>query len=252
MDFTWFALDCSIWTNPKIAKLAGMLNVDIDAAVCKIARIWSWAMLSENEDGEVTYIPDDELAGIARWKKKPSVLVSALNECGFIDDVDGRKFLHGWASANGKYPRRKREDRERKTVGNSTEIPRSKHGKVCDTVTYTNTINIPSISPKGDCADDIAEIVRYLNEKAGSNFRASTANTRKQIGARLKDGFTVDDCKRVIDDRCKRWKGTEQEQYLRPDTLFRPSKFEGYLNAAPKDTTDDWRKGYNFYSEAQV
>ena len=106
----------------------------------------------------------------------------------------------------------------------------------------------PLNPPEGKSADDIAEIVDYLNEKTGSSFKASTASTRKQIGARLKEGYTVEDCKRVIDDRVKLWKETEWEQYLRPDTLFRPSKFEGYLNAAPKEKPpDDWRKEFNFY-----
>ncbi len=115
-----------------------------------------------------------------------------------------------------------------------------------------NLVITPLNPPEGKCVDDIAEIVDYLNAKTGSSFKASTASTRKQIGARLKDGYTVDDCKRVIDDRVKLWKGTEWAQYLRPDTLFRPSKFEGYLNAAPKDKPpDDWRKDYKFYEGQQ-
>lgn len=106
----------------------------------------------------------------------------------------------------------------------------------------------PLNPPEGKRTDDIAEIVDYLNEKAGSKFKASTDSTRKGINARLTEGFTVEDCKRVIDDRVRRWKGTEQEQYLRPSTLFAPSKFEGYLNAAPKDKPpDDWRKDFKFY-----
>lgn len=113
----------------------------------------------------------------------------------------------------------------------------------------TNRLNIPPLKvPTGDHAKDVAEIVNHLNEKTGSSFKASTASTRKQIGARLKEGYTVEDCKRVIDDRVKEWTGTKWEQYLRPSTLFAPSKFEGYLNAAPKDKQpDDWRKEFNFY-----
>ena len=44
------------------------------------------------------------------------------------------------------------------------------------------------------------------------------------------DGFTVDDFKKVIDTKTAEWKGTDMEQYLRPETLFSASKFEGYLN----------------------
>lgn len=72
-------------------------------------------------------------------------------------------------------------------------------------------------------------VIAYLNVKAGKKYKISDAN-RTPIIARLKEGFIEDDCLRVIDNRCNRWLGTEQAQYLRPDTLFRPSKFESYLN----------------------
>lgn len=106
----------------------------------------------------------------------------------------------------------------------------------------------PLYAPHTEPANEVNEVIAYLNEKTGSSFKPSTQSTRSQIQARLKDGFTVEDCKRVIDDRVKEWTGTKWEQYLRPSTLFAPSKFEGYLNAAPKDKPpDDWRKDFKFY-----
>ena len=45
-------------------------------------------------------------------------------------------------------------------------------------------------------------------------------------------GDSVDDLKLVVSDKCDEWMGTDMQKYLRPETLFRPSKFEGYLNAA--------------------
>lgn len=74
------------------------------------------------------------------------------------------------------------------------------------------------------------EVIDFLNQVAGTQYKHSETS-RKPIRARLNDGFTVDDCKRVICNRWKAWRGTEWQQYMRPDTLFRPSKFEGYLNA---------------------
>jgi hypothetical protein len=43
---------------------------------------------------------------------------------------------------------------------------------------------------------------------------------------------TVEDFKRVIDIKAAEWLGTENDQYLRPQTLF-GTKFEGYLNQKP-------------------
>ena len=79
-----------------------------------------------------------------------------------------------------------------------------------------------------------AEIVDYLNAKAGTRYKASTASTRKLIKARLKEGFTLEDFKTVIDKKCNEWlNDSKMEQYLRPETLF-GTKFEGYLNAKSK------------------
>ena len=80
------------------------------------------------------------------------------------------------------------------------------------------------------------EIVDYLNAKAGTRYKASTASTRKLIKARLKEGFAIEDFKAVIDKKCSEWLGnSKMEQYLRPETLF-GTKFEGYLNAKTQRT----------------
>ena len=73
-------------------------------------------------------------------------------------------------------------------------------------------------------------IIDYLNDKVGSKYRANNKSTQQHINARLKEGYSVEDFKTVIDKMCAKWKGTEYEEYLRPQTLF-GTKFEGYLNS---------------------
>lgn len=77
------------------------------------------------------------------------------------------------------------------------------------------------------------EIIAYLNKVCGTRYRANVPDTLKHINARLSEGFTVDDFKRVIDRKYSDWKGTEYEKFMRPLTLF-STKFEGYLNAPEK------------------
>lgn len=72
-------------------------------------------------------------------------------------------------------------------------------------------------------------IVGYLNLKAKTNYRSTTPKTQTLIRARMNEGFTEDDFKKVIDNMCSKWLGTDMAQYLRPETLF-GNKFEGYLN----------------------
>ena len=74
-------------------------------------------------------------------------------------------------------------------------------------------------------------IVDYLNQKAGTKYKASSKKTKTCIHARLAEGFELDDFKTVIDKKCADWIGdSKMEQYLRPETLF-GTKFESYLNA---------------------
>ena len=87
-----------------------------------------------------------------------------------------------------------------------------------------------TMSGKPDRAGARIDIIKYLNQKTGKEFRHSTQATVRLIEARLNDGYTVEDFKKVIDNKTAEWKGTEQEQYLRPETLFAPSHFESYLN----------------------
>lgn len=81
--------------------------------------------------------------------------------------------------------------------------------------------------------DSVKLVVAALNEATGSRYRSTTATTLKHVLARLREGFTVEDCKEVIRKKSEEWSGTEMAKYLRPETLF-GSKFEGYLNA-PED-----------------
>lgn len=98
------------------------------------------------------------------------------------------------------------------TQPNATDIDKEKEGEEeKDTIPYDS-------------------IVAYLNDKAGTNYRASTAKTKTAIHARFSEGFTEEDFRCVIDKKCAEWIGTEWEKFLRPETLF-GTKFEGYLNA---------------------
>lgn len=83
--------------------------------------------------------------------------------------------------------------------------------------------------------DSIKNIIEYLNSVCNTNYKYNTKATQKQIIARLKEGYTEDDFKSVIDKKYKEWIGTDYEKYLRPDTLF-GSKFESYINQKILDT----------------
>lgn len=73
------------------------------------------------------------------------------------------------------------------------------------------------------------EVISYLNLKANKNFKVETTSHHKFIKARLKEGYMLEDFKKVVDVMSARWIGTEYEQYLQPQTLF-GNKMDNYLN----------------------
>lgn len=73
------------------------------------------------------------------------------------------------------------------------------------------------------------EIINYLNQATGKNYKTNSVINRKFITQRLNDGFTIDDFKQVITVKSTNWLNSKMEQFLRPETLF-SNKFESYLN----------------------
>lgn len=96
-----------------------------------------------------------------------------------------------------------------------------------------NEKNVENKTSNTPAADDsryqYKEIVEYLNMRTGKSFKVGSKDTRRLIRARVNDGFTLDDFKRVIDIKSAEWKGMDMDKYLRPATLF-GTNFEGYLN----------------------
>ncbi|HJG95082.1 MAG TPA: conserved phage C-terminal domain-containing protein [Enterococcus faecalis] len=88
------------------------------------------------------------------------------------------------------------------------------------------------IQSSSDELDDIPykEIIDYLNEKTGSQFRNNTKKTQTLIKARFAEGFNLDDFKKVIDTKAAEWlNDSKMSKFLRPETIF-GTKFESYLN----------------------
>lgn len=96
------------------------------------------------------------------------------------------------------------------------------------------------------------DIVEYLNEKTKKNFKYTTKKTKNLIDTRLKEGFSLEDFKKVIDIKTAQWLDDKKmNSYLRPETLF-GTKFEGYLNESTgpqnNNPNDDPYAGMKVYT----
>ena len=93
------------------------------------------------------------------------------------------------------------------------------------------------------------EVVDYLNNSAGTNYRASSKKTRELIKARINEGYKLEDFRIVIEKKTREWiNDNKMKAYLRPETLF-GTKFEGYLNQPVKELTTKDLTPYTDFSE---
>ena len=102
--------------------------------------------------------------------------------------------------------------------------------KITQSVSKNNPV-VTNIEKRRE--EERREVINYLNKLTGKKFRSD-----KGLLARLNEGYSVDDCKRVINIKVAEWTGTEQATYIRPETLF-GNKFDGYLNQELKKTYKD-------------
>lgn len=83
---------------------------------------------------------------------------------------------------------------------------------------------------KEEIHNSAEQILAYLNELAGKRFKPIKSNISPII-ARLKDGYTIQELKEIVQVKTLDWKNNEvMNQHLCPTTLFRPSNTDKYLN----------------------
>ena len=94
--------------------------------------------------------------------------------------------------------------------------------------------------------DSTTEVLAYLNEKTGRNYKTSHGLT-----SRFQEGYSVADCKAVIDKKVADWARSEKmSAYLRPQTLF-SNKFDSYLNEGRQPLTGDNEQLFKLAAQAE-
>ena len=234
-DVKWIKITTDVFDDEKILLIETLPEAD------SIIVIWFKLLClagKQNNSGvfmmnnQIPYT-DKMLATIFRRKEATVQLaLQTFEQFGMIEIVDGVITIPNW----GKHQNLDQIENKKAYMKNYMKEYREKQkALVCKTNSKTNSkTNVrqadKDIDKNENKNNNINIIVDYLNQKVGTSYRPNSKNTVKHINARLTDGFTVDDFKTVIDKKCEEWKGTDMEQYLRPETLF-GTKFESYLNA---------------------
>ena len=98
----------------------------------------------------------------------------------------------------------------------------------------------------------IKEIIDYLNEKAGTKFRYNSKQTVGHINARIKEGYTIEDFKHVVDVKVYTWKNDpKMSAFIRPQTLF-GTKMENYVNEKIKKPSWQVENDYHHNTKNRI
>lgn len=107
----------------------------------------------------------------------------------------------------------------------------------------------PSLKIEFDESVDMpTAVLDYLNDvRDSSRGYSNTASNLSDIKTRIKEKFTMDDFKKVIDYKNAQWKkDTKMSKYIRPSTLF-GSKFNEYLvEAETRMSSSDGSQNFKF------
>jgi len=226
-------IDVDILDHPKLFDLSIYLNCTHLQAFVHLFSLWAWAM-KYCEDGDLSNCTDAHLRNAAKWTDNGVSIKDALEDSGWL--VDGK--LHAWDRWAGKTlkslekdRRRKQEERDKK--GTSKKRPRTVHG--------TSTPDKEKDKEKEKDKDrdkekkiygaQAQEVIDYLNEVCQTSFKGLDSEKESIVG-RLKEGYTVDECKMVVLGQSQDEYFITNPKYFRPMTLFGKKKFSGYLNAA--------------------
>jgi len=135
------------------------------------------------------------------------------------------------------------------TNGHQTDNRRTSNGQPTDTNKELKNVKNEKNESNNKFSNQIAQVFEYLNQKTGKRYTGRSEAQRKFIIARLKEGYTVEEFKRVIDNKVAAWKHDEKmNQYLRPETLF-GTKFETYLNDTETEAQRARREDHELHEQ---
>ncbi|MCI2670872.1 conserved phage C-terminal domain-containing protein, partial [Enterobacter hormaechei] len=129
---------------------------------------------------------------------------------------------------------------ERSIGSKRTALIRSNCTDVLTENTTENTTDIKNpicpVAPQPDgdvlITDQAKQVLTHLNQVTSSRYQVSTTSLQN-IRARIGEGFTVEELSLVVDYCNAKWSDDlTMAAYLRPQTLFQPTKFPGYLKSA--------------------
>lgn len=240
-EVKWIKIVTNIFDNKKIRIIESMPEGD------SLIVVWLKLLIlagDVNDGGYVYFTKDipytDQMLSTLFNRPMATIQLAlrTFEEFGMIEIFNDVIHVSNWERYQNVEGLERIREQTRVRVARFRENKRLQCNVTCNaTVTDGNAtdIDIDKEKEKDILSSKVEDVVSYLNQKTGKNFKASTKGTQKHIKARLAEGYSLEDFYNVIDIKCGQWLlDQKMSAYLRPETLFAPGHFEAYLNETPK------------------
>lgn len=247
-EVKWIKLDVSIPDNKKIKRIRKMPDGN------NIVLFWVFLLSRAGESNQkgglfftenVPYTEDDLAADFDFSSEFVRFAIMTLEKYKMIELYDHIIFIKNWDEYQKMDKLEKLQEQNRVRQANYREKQKliannnvTSNGEVTEDNATDIELDIELDIEKEnkdtvEKLEDIPykEIVDYLNEKAGRQFRL-VDKTKTLIKARWNEGQRLDDFKKVVDIKIKHANDSNNlfnETYLQPSTLF-GNKFDEYRN----------------------
>lgn len=214
-------------TRRKISEAIGVSETKVDKALKLFEKV-GYIKMKSDKRGRLISLTFEEL------RTKPHTTPSQEN-ANYCTDTAQSTDNQECCNADGETPHSNAEfggfETETKPKQNQNKAEtKPKQNQSAYTKEINKEINKGNKDILSSNLDTVKSVVNYLNEKCGTKYKHSSAETQRLIVARLNQGFSLEDFEQVIDNKVADWGNDSQmSKFLRPQTLF-SNKFESYLN----------------------
>lgn len=209
--------------GPKLRKLAKSLDISKAEALGILNFLWFWGMNNVDETGMILEADredvKDALTRVARVDAK--AIVDALFQVGWLDDVDGRIYIHDWDTWQEQWYKLKKSrqyDAERKRKDRS-QNKRQELSKPSETADPTaSKINAPDPDAAGSnelAASEEAKaqkVTAKQKERPPKKKFAEFVSLTDEEHQKLIDRFGAEAAEKMI-EKLNVFKGSKGKQY---------------------------------------
>lgn len=254
MNYQWIKIRHKLLRSPKLFILMRELAISQAEAVGLF--VMALAIFDEHsEDGLLKNTTPDVLDSMV-GKEGFTELISR-DFIGWIDITEEGIRIKDWDKHNSVEAKKKAIQSKRNKLKREHPVFEPKQTKAApkqdlfddlEPATNTRSMIREVAEERKQAKSDAKKVLEWVNEIGGKNYKPRETHL-KFIEDRLRTkDVTLEGVRQMLEHKWSKWKGTDQEQYWRPQTLFNKTKFEQYydekdfVSKAKESTVDSWEK----------